>query len=223
MPQNKKSEQGNVFVIILIAVALFGALIFTFTRSGSQGTSTVNKQEAKIIAQEILNYARLVEGAVDRVRRNGCSENEISFENAVVSGYSNPNAPGDNSCNIFEPEGGKVSWQRLDTMTGSSSNWSYYIIQNREFGNNTKDLAMIGPFIEREICTQLNQLLNVDDIPKDDTNAVVTSKFIGSFNPNNNIRNTGSGFFNTRTFCFEGDQSPPGPNTFHFVHTLLLR
>lgn len=69
MPLSKANTQsGNVFVIILVAVTLFAALMFTFSRTGSQDTGNLTKQQAKIIAQEILNYAQLVEGAVNRVR-----------------------------------------------------------------------------------------------------------------------------------------------------------
>jgi hypothetical protein len=170
MPQNKKSEQGNVFVIILIAVALFGALIFTFTRSGSQGTSTVSKQEAKIAAQEILNYARLVEGAVDRVRRNGCSETEISFESAVAPGYSNPNSPIDKSCHIFEPEGGKIQFIPVNpSYLATPTSNPYFdfrgVFQIIGVGTSKTDLIMQKGSLDQNVCSSINELLNINVSP----------------------------------------------------------
>lgn len=226
MLQNKNTEQGNVLIIILVAVALFGALIFTFSRSGSQGVSSINKQEAKIAAQEILNYARLVEGAVDRVRRNGCSESEISFENAVVAGYSNPNSPGDKSCHIFDDEGGKVAWSNLPDKfkaDGSLENWNVYTIQNRESSNNTIDLAVMAPYIKQNICIEINSLLGNSQMLKDAGNASTTFKFTGDLSLPNSIRDFGTNFFNIKSFCFEGDLNPPGAGTYHFVHTILHR
>ena len=69
MPQNNlKSQSGNVFILILAGVVLFGALMFTFSRSADKGTGNLTKQQAKITAQDILSYAKIVEDAIDRVR-----------------------------------------------------------------------------------------------------------------------------------------------------------
>ena len=106
----RNTQAGNVFVFILAGIFLFGALIFTFTRGASKGTTSLSKHQARVAAQEILNYAQTLELAVSRVRRNGCSENQISFENDVVAGYINANAPVDNSCHIFKDNGGKMIW-----------------------------------------------------------------------------------------------------------------
>ena len=146
MPQNKRSilpslrtsESGNVFILILLGVFLFGALMYSFSRSANQGAGNLSKQQAKIAAQEILNYARLVEGAVDRVRRNGCSESEISFENDVVTGYTNPNAPTDKSCHIFDDEGGKVSYpanlnQWLEKSYSAELGYNEYVFNSGNF------------------------------------------------------------------------------------------
>ncbi len=191
------NEHGNIVIFILIAVFLFGALAYTFTRSARDGTNNISKQQAKIAAQEILNYARLVEGAVNRVRRNGCSESEISFENAVISGYSNTDAPDDSSCHIFELEGGKISYSsppnNIDPLNLFSSPWTHYnFFGDADFigiGTNgilesNSELYMLVALTSEEVCIQINNTLNLSlatNPPEDGGVALITNLFTGSF------------------------------------------
>lgn len=184
-----KNQSGNVFIIIMLGVFLFGALMFFFARGSSQGTGNLTKQQAKIAAQEILNYARLVEGAVNRVRRNGCSESEISFDNAVVAGYSNPNSPIDESCHIFEDGGGKVSYTSPPSNT-TSLNWFFDSgVYVRGIAEETAlsgaDLVILLPDISKTICENINSMLDhgFSSIPIDNGNIFENAddKYIGTF------------------------------------------
>lgn len=238
----KKSQAGNVFVLILAGVFLFGALMFTFARSGQKGSGNLTKQQTKIAAQEILNYARLVEGAVDRVRRNGCSETEISFDNAVVSGYSNPNAPLDGSCDIFSTTGGKISYEApnektLDQSKSSLTNYGQKIFNGNGSVNNLRttqaELIMLVPFLNISTCNAINQLLNISVagslIPEDNSGINVGDKFIGLFNTSppasqiigdsgssNSISPIISGCIFESTGC-------SGSSCYNFFHVLLAR
>lgn len=229
MPRNRNNEQGNVFLIILIAVVLFGALIFTFSRSGSQGTSTISKQEAKILAQEILNYARLVEGAVDRVRRNGCSENEISFQNSTLTGYTNTDAPGDNSCHIFNENGGKISLSQIPlnsldkSFTGQPNYGDPIFIGNFNIvsvGTTNLDLLYLIPFVSNEVCQEINNLiqLGTSSIPVDNFGGG-TNFFTGSFSTATTplIGDEALQIQNNTSFCVNNNISNI------FIHTLLSR
>lgn len=234
MPQNrasqKNSEAGNVFIIILVAVVLFGALIFTFSRSGSQGVNSINKQEAKIAAQEILNYARLLEGAVDRVRRNGCSETEISFENAVVGGYSNPNSPSDKSCHIFDDAGGKISFLKIndnsfEPHTGSIGPYFYFTGANAYKGigkdcstSNCFDLSTFA-LIQQPICYEINKMVGISTIPNDTD--MSGNQFLGTFNNARNVLDepASNPLVGKKFGCFyeSGDGSPN-----HTFYSILL-
>lgn len=220
MPRNRNNEQGNVFLIILIAVVLFGALIFTFSKSGSQGVSSISKQEAKIAAQEILNYTRLVEGAVDRVRRNGCSENEISFQNSTLTGYTNTDAPGDNSCHIFNENGGKVTVMPYDPKihAGSSTAWIQFVGNNvvTGVGSTNADLIMIQE-TPSLVCNEINSLLNlaITDIAE---TLEGSSNFIGAFANTFDIGDQNTSTNGLDTFCV-----PLASGNSLFVKTLLAR
>lgn len=219
------SENGNAFIFILIAIALFGALAFTFTRGAKQGTGNISKQQAKVAAQEIINYARLLEGAVDRVRRNGCSESQLNFENAVVAGYSNTSAPVDGSCDIFETTGGKALWAEPPI---NSNNSSPYLITGGNTVPNvgtdaTPDLVVLLNNMDRNVCTEINDYLGVNnpgDVPPQDSDGIDTTLFNGSFAATEAIT-TSAVLDNVSVACITN--TSPNPDTDHFYAVLLAR
>ncbi len=229
---NNLKESGNVFIIILAGVALFAALAFTFTSSSKKGTGNLSKQQAKIAAQEILSYARLVEQAVDRVRRNGCSENEISFENDVITGYENTNAPPDNSCHIFEAEGGRITFEENQNIYSQ-------LLTNRVFfgqGHCIKGLSrndstctasnsaltyLIGP-LKNEICLLINDSNDIQNIASVPPNQDLTgARFQGDF------ANTGfltiENQFENKLYGCARDIAGGGAGLNYFYYTLLIR
>ena len=108
-PPNKnarQSERGNVFLFILLGIVLFAALSFTMSRGfRSEGTSKVSQREAELAASEILDYTQKLQRAYDRLRRQGCSENDISFESSVKPAYAFTTT---DNCKIFHPDGGNM-------------------------------------------------------------------------------------------------------------------
>ncbi len=107
---NKSAESGNIFFYILLAIVLFAALSYVASQGNRGNTSTLTDQQAKLAAQEIIEYGQTVANAVQKLRLRGCTDTQISFENDVVSGYGNVNAPTDNSCHVFKIEGGGLNW-----------------------------------------------------------------------------------------------------------------
>lgn len=245
----KNKQAGNVFILIMLGVFLFGALMYSFTKSGQQGAGNLTNQQANIAAQEILNYARLVEGSVDRVRRNGCSETEISFDNAVVAGYSNPNSPTDKSCHIFDDEGGKLSYaeipeDRLDLFFKATHSadvnrtwgeWIYSGANNYpgigktcDPSSQCKELAANIHFINKEICFAINNLVNIDlvsgDAPPEKTSSppggIAGHKFIGAYHTTSRGVDDGVSGANTACLKVENDS---GDDYYFFYHVLLAR
>lgn len=104
-------QSGNVFIIILVGIALFAALSVVVSRSmRTESASKMTEREAALVASEILDYGQVLARAVDRVRRKGCSENDISFANDIVSGYEHTPVVAD-KCKVFHPDGGGARWQ----------------------------------------------------------------------------------------------------------------
>ena len=107
----KAKQRGSAIVWILIMVALFAALTYTMSEGSRTGESQLGDQQAGLAATEILDYGRNIKNAVQQLLINGCSDTEISFENDVVAGYTNANAPTDKSCHVFHPNGGGMRYQ----------------------------------------------------------------------------------------------------------------
>ncbi len=231
MPQNKKlkAQSGNVFIIILIGIILFAALLYTFTNSTRSGTGNLSAQERKIAVQEILNYARLLEQAVSRIRLNGCSENEISFLNTLSPGkYNNPNAPSDNSCHIFEPEGGRLAWQ--DFTHGQTfiegNNCVHNIGVNSSCDSNDKELLYYLIDVGLPLCQEINNTVNNIDasIQPSQSNFNVTianNGFNGDFDFALHILEgpTHDGFY---TACGQ-DNAGSTDHQYIIYHTLIAR
>lgn len=231
LPQDivKKREYGNVFLIIMLGVALFAALAFTVT-SGlrNQNTSALSEQELVLAASDIMSYAQQVERAVDRVRRNGCSENQISFENDTDTNYTNPNAPGDQSCHVFHPDGGGISWRSPPANVNDGSQWiingdNYIVGLDAGSVANAHELLMLLENVDTAVCTKINENLPLtlsSNPPQDDLGVVRTQRFTGTFgNANNGIWNPSGDFNRQQTFCFLNSS---GDSTY-FAHVLMIR
>ncbi len=132
MTKIKTSEKGSVFFYIILAIVLFATLAFTVSR-GMRGkqTSAMSERKAEIIASDILSYTQKLSQTVDRLRRNGCSESELSFSydsdgdnNYQDSGdtYYNANALTDLSCHVFHPLGGNIKFIKIPEIPVSELN-----------------------------------------------------------------------------------------------------
>ena len=245
MPLTNKNQSGNVFIVIMLGVFLFGALMYMFSRSAQQGTGNITKQQAKVAAQEILNYAHLVEGAVDRVRRNGCSETEISFENDVVAGYEHT-PPARDECKIFHDDGGKVSYLTPLTMWLDSSQNTENLYEEIYFSDsicvpevgaggvgcdsdtvNNEDLILVIPYLNQHICENINTLQADSATIIQDVgtiwDATTPNKFQGSFSDHSAIiDNPANTLIGITSLCIEGG-THPSTDTYHFYHVLLAR
>jgi len=234
---NIRNQNGNVFFLVLAGIVLFAALLFTFTKSSQKGTGNLSKQQAKIAAQEILNYAQLVEGAVNRVRQNGCSENEISFINDIIAGYTN--TP-DNKCRIFNSEGGRLqmaflnkSW--LDEAQATASDFKNYNfvgiggVEGQQ--SSASDLNIVAPYLSQQVCSEINKSLNIDlPIPTDTNGIDSASKFVGSFDASPGASSiigdagTANAITNRHaSACIHETAGCNGGACYHFYHILLPR
>lgn len=103
----RHAQSGNVLFLILIAIALLGALAALLSRTGSQSDDTGHTEQAAIQASDLLRYAASLENGVKTLIARGCSENEISFDDDPdnTNNYTNANAPADKSCHLFFPQG----------------------------------------------------------------------------------------------------------------------
>ncbi len=199
---------GNVLFIILIAVALFGALSAAVTRStGTVSPETLTQGQAQIYASEIIQYGIDLEQAVNRLLTlKGCEETQISFDYDIpnVTGYENANAPSDYHCHVFHVNGGGVAYKPMNPewLDGKTTHTLYGNIHflttcveaagppyvgNCNTGAPTvsqqyADLIVIVPFIKEEICLAIaEKIMGSSTIPVDSYNGFHNVKFVGNF------------------------------------------
>jgi len=103
-------RSGNVLFLILIAVALFAALSYAVTQASRGGGKNIADEQASLETSKQQSIQANIDGALWRLKLiNGCRDNEISYE--TPSGdNANPDAPEDNSCHVYHPDGGGVPY-----------------------------------------------------------------------------------------------------------------
>ncbi len=238
----QNSQSGNAFIYILVAIALFAALTYTFTRSAQQGgTGDISKQEAAIAASEILSYARSIEEAVNRVRvKNRCSENEISFE--YGGNYVNASAPGTNKCHLFESAGGNIPWHTpqtswLDSSQSSNALYGSYSYVGAggvdDVESAASDLVFFAPVLNRQVCININNNLNIsnpsDEPAVDDTGILTETPFTGSYASTPaaaaTINDSGSStaLSGENAACIRESTGCNGGSCYNFYYVLLAR
>lgn len=227
MPRNKTSiaESGNVFLIILVAVVLFAALAFTISRGfRSSTTTTMSDREIALAATDIITYAQQVSRGVDRLRRKGVSENDISFDQSDVSGYTH-SSPQPDSNKVFNPSGAGVTWKSPQAGANDGSSWVFTgatCIGDMGTGatgcdsdtDSNEELIAVLPNVIDDLCTEINDRLSISSIPADTGGGASSTKFTGSFADGTEIILAG-GPYNEACFSRGGNN--------YFYSVLLVR
>ncbi len=188
----KTNERGNVLWIIMIAIGLLAALTITLTRSGSSVDQSGDIEQQRIRASQVLRYAKGIETAVQKMKLNGISENDISFANPITStDYTNANCTSVN-CLVFDAAGGGQSYLRPPGGTNDGSDWIFTGANN--VGTTAKpvgttaavtgnDLVMMLANASSGMCDQINRDLGVGTagtLPTDGS-GIATTAFTGAF------------------------------------------
>jgi hypothetical protein len=215
MTNDHHSQRGAVFFYILLAIALLAALSYAVSRGNRGGTSTMTDQQSKLAAQEIIDYSNNITATVQKLRLRGCSDTEISFENSVGSqNYTNPNAPTDKSCHIYDINGGNLIYSELSTnLFIKTSNPSFFTgprfnsgFQHEGIGSIENDLVLKITWITKDTCLKINDLLNVENpsnAPPTENNDSATLHFIGAYGSTatDTIGDDGTGLEGKNAFC----------------------
>src|SRR3989338_10858232 len=170
-----KSEHGSAIVYVFIGIALFGALMFLFSRGASQTSPTISAQRAKILATEITDYSTTLEKGVQKLLSKGCSEKEINFASPMwfqignagaylVYENVNGHSPADHSCQLFRKEGGGVIFQQPPKDAIASPNALYNFTGTMtvlEVGTSFPELNVILE-VNKDVCIAVNKLNGVN-------------------------------------------------------------
>lgn len=215
------SQRGNALFIILIGIVLFAALSYAVTQSTRGGGDMGAGEKATVQATDIVSYGNQVATAVKSMMAlNGCKDTQISFENPVIAGYENPNAPADKSCNVFDAAGGGLNWQKFSQdalascctggMTAAAYGHPLYtgkgdangVGSTKADGSGsvaTADLKIIVPQLSKDTCIKINEKLGVTGAGVSPPGvcgsaySALTQKFGGAYLTGSSCSSTGTG------------------------------
>ncbi len=236
-------QRGSVFFYILLGIILFSALAFAVSRGfRGQSVNMVSARQVDLAISEMLGYSQKVENAVSRLRRRGCSENDISFYSdlfANPSHYNNSTSPLDKSCDIYDENGAAIAWQAPPRIIQDIGSIEYLIsgalqisgVGSDSSGSTDQEMSLIT-IVSQEICLAINNKLGIVN-PSGNVPGTGESINANYTIPSTNGQTIGSGFIDDQTIgvvgkaielygqstgCYVGS----GGN-YYFYYTLIAR
>lgn len=240
------SEHGSVFIYILLAISLFAAISY-YTSQGSRATiSQLSDDQARIAANEIVEFSDKIAAAVQKLILRGCAETELSFANNVyqltngtpihAAGH-NANAPTDGTCDVFNISGGGMNAIEFPENYGTEvagnstkpAHMGAFMYDILGIGNDgDADMVWLGITLNQDICMTINEILGVPNSttepPQDDDMDGTTSSYNGTFPAGMSVLGNDATELNGKTaFCFRRTNADPTDGAYIYVHTLIAR
>jgi len=216
---NRTSEKGAVAFYILLAIVLLAALTYAVSQGSRTGANSITEDQARLAASEILDYGNTVARAVQKLKLRGCSDTEISFQNNVVSGYTNGT---NTACQVFHTDGGGINYiQPSELARWPGSDWAFSgQVPVSQIGSSEPELIMVLRMNDTAMnaCTTINDKLGVSNVagepPTDDFS--FGTKFTGTYSAGAGIGT--AELIGQTTACTQNSLGG-----FHFYQVLLAR
>ncbi|MEM9469439.1 MAG: hypothetical protein AAF988_04690 [Pseudomonadota bacterium] len=220
----QQTQRGSVLIWIFVMIAILSALYFVVSSGFRAGETNLSEERVELYATEILDYAQSVKQAVQTLQINGCSDEEISFESNSNSGYTNPNAPADNSCHVFHPSGGGLTWLKNTGGIGGFIEATGRVRVYEVGSDLNSELLFRWWDIDENICTAINEKVGLTGTsltpPGAGGNTCPTSggtcEFVGAYNQTHNIDNAANEFHSKTIGCYD-ENSTGTRNVFYQV------
>lgn len=228
-----QSQSGNVIWFILVAIVLLGALTMALSRSGSSVNQSGDSEKSAIVASQLIRYASGLEAAIGRMRLAGIGENEISFDDSALTGYTNT-VCNEDRCRLFKPDGGGMRYIAPPSGANDGSAWLFTAANNiegvgedaGESDEPSKDLIALLPNVPLGLCKEVNRLNRIDSPPPADTSKMdIATKFTGTFSAGEAI-NPGGAVAGKKAGCVQGNQDQANANIagkYYFYYVLIAR
>lgn len=229
----RRQQTGSALFMILMAVALFAALAFTFSRGLQQGSQSLSDRQAELAATDIIAFASRVERVTSRILQNH-SETLLSFD-GINGTYSTPACTADD-CKVFAAEGGGLApvYPMVEWLSPASSGEIFYrtwfftarfcvpqVGTDACAGSSGTDLVMMLPYIRKTLCEKINQKIGIPlPTPAPSTVGSIdpTGKFNGSFAPASPVLWDDTDLNGRSSGCVQD-----GTDTYHFYQVLVAR
>jgi len=223
---NCSSQRGNVLFYILLAIALLAGLTFAVQQGSRSSATALTADQARIAASSIIDYANTVSASVSKLKLRGCTETQISFANSLTGAtYTNPSAPTDKSCHVFDVVGAQINWTDAGTFSAGAVELTGGC-NVASVGTTASELLLVVEDIDVQTCTFINEKLGVpmsSGAPITLPAACTYAPFVGAYPAAGTVTVTGT--LGRMAACVKGTGASDDffQNTYHFYQVLLAR
>lgn len=160
-----RADSGNAFLYVLIAIILFGALMFAISRSSDRdgSTSELDESRAKVAANEILGYASSVMNAITQMQASAAQNSELDFILPDDANFNTDTPANPNIRKLFHPSGGGLNYKPLPTDAveddGANPPPAYYVGRFNTIEwtpSTTPDIVFVAYKIKTSVCEEIN-------------------------------------------------------------------
>jgi hypothetical protein len=234
-------SRGNILFIILIAIALFGALSFAVSQSKTGTAKNMSGEKLTIKVDQLLEYAQNVRSAVNFIyTHNNISESDIRFAHPELDAAYGDYTALNSEQMVFDPSGGGIDYKPAPAGINDGSDWFFTgrtcVSQVGTDGGAggachgvpNSELIMFLPNVTYEACVEIDRKLSLltasGTPPQDDINMynIATDHFSGTFGAVYSIYDSGGILVGAKAGCVEG-HTTPAAGTYHFYQVLLER
>ena len=163
-PNASSNASGNVFLYILIAVILFGALSFTISKSNdSNPQGELSDASVKVALTSILAYEAQAKMAVNQMVQNGAKIDDIIFDMPSASSFNT----GSTTLKLFHPDGGGLQYKPIPTASlgtpWTTAPSAYYVDRYNNVGwtpSSAQEVLFTVIGLNEKICQELNKKIS---------------------------------------------------------------
>lgn len=225
--KNCQHENGNVLLIILLAVMLIGALTAAM-QSTSQQSAHIDKETLILRISEVQRYASELERGVAFIMQNGHSESDIRFAHPNAhSDYGDISADSDKSDQIFDRIGGAANYRTPPKNINDGSAWEFYGHTALPYvGSDAAELIVVLPNVTQDFCKKINATIGYDTNQPTDSSVCIhggaSQRFDNGtqFAPSPNTVTEAT--FSIKP-SMQGCVQCSNDNNYHFFHVLMAR
>lgn len=167
-----QQQNGNVLLIVLLAVVLIGVLTAAIQSTSRPEGANIDDEALILRAGEVQRYASELERAVLYILQSGqVSEADIRFAHAdAPDGYGSQDIyDGANNVNqVFAREGGGAAYRLPPEGVNDGSRWEFYGGTHvPSVGSDRPELIAVLPNVTEQFCRYINDVVRQPGIPVD--------------------------------------------------------
>ncbi len=221
------NENGNVLIIILLAIVLIGALTVAIQGTSKQNAH-IDNETLILRISEVQRYAAELERGITFIMQNGFSESDIRFSHPNAnSDYGDLPADADKSDQLFDREGGAAKYRLPPKNINDGSQWEFYgHTALPEAGSNAAELIAVLPNVTLSFCKKINSIIGYDATQLSDDGTCINGGTAERFNDTNQfsaLPNTVTAATFSLKPSMQGCVLCTSDNSFNFFHVLMAR